>query len=81
MWAFLTVRNPEKYHSFGSVREKFLKSAAGRRKILTGPQKQNGGVLYEIENKHSGKIFLIVSHEYPVWLMFSEQKERTSKNQ
>ena len=63
----------EKYHSFGSVREKFFK-APPEGENLTGLKNRMAEFLYEIENKHSGKNILIVSHEYPVWLMFSGAK-------
>ena len=59
------------YHAyFSSTLEKFTK-ATPEGENLNDLKRRMGEFLYEIERKYSGKNILIVSHEYPIWMMFS----------
>ncbi|MBI5079308.1 class I tRNA ligase family protein [Candidatus Wolfebacteria bacterium] len=60
----------DKYHNFCSVKEKFFKTPP-EGENLTKLKNRMTEFLYEMEKKYSGKNILIVSHEYPIWLMFS----------
>ena len=59
------------YHEeFKTVREKFdRKLPAGE--TLIEMKNRLGDFMYEINEKYSGKNILIVTHEYPVWLLDS----------
>lgn len=64
-------RNPEEYHNyFDKTEEKFFKSPEGGEN-LNDLKKRVGEFLYDIENKVKGKNILIVSHAYPIWMLFS----------
>jgi len=62
-------KRPIEYHNFfSSIEEKFTKSPAGG-ESLNDLKKRLGDFMYETNSKHQGKNILIVTHEYPVWLL------------
>jgi isoleucyl-tRNA synthetase len=57
------------YHAlYTSQLEKFSKAPSGG-EDLTALKNRVADFLYELENKYQGQNILIVSHEYPIWLM------------
>jgi len=67
-------KNDKEYHEFfGSLdnyEEKFKKPVPEGENLLSAKSRISS-FLYEIDKKYSGKNILIVSHEYPIWLLFS----------
>lgn len=74
-----------KYHShFSSLSEKFDKRPEGG-ETLTDLKRRVGGFLEKLEKEYSGKNILIVTHEYPTWMLFvaakgADRKEALSMN-
>ncbi len=62
------VKNYDDY--FSSILENFHKSPP-EGETLEELKIRIGNFLYEIERKYSGKNILIVSHEYPIWMLYS----------
>ena len=54
---------------FSSNEEKFIKPAP-KGENLTDLKNRTADFIYDIEKKYSGKNILIISHEYPIWLLF-----------
>lgn len=50
--------------------ERFMKGPEGGESVLD-VKRRIGELLYEIEEKYSGRTILFVTHEYPVWMMQS----------
>ncbi|MEK7149869.1 MAG: class I tRNA ligase family protein, partial [Patescibacteria group bacterium] len=64
-------KKPKAYHDyFKSLEEKFYKTPP-EGENLNELKNRVTGFLYELEEKYKNKNILIVSHEYPVWLMLS----------
>jgi len=64
-------KNVTDYHAhFSSALEKF-NNPPPEGECLNDLKKRTGEFLYETEKKYSGKNILIVSHEYPVWMLYS----------
>lgn len=62
-------KHVNEYHSFfSSISEKFEKAPEGG-ESLKDLRKRVGEFLYEINSKYSDKNILIISHEYPLWMM------------
>lgn len=62
-------KNEKEYHSyFSSLEEKFYKTPP-KGENLTELKKRVSKFLYEIDRKYSHKNILIISHEYPIWMM------------
>lgn len=55
---------------FKNQREKFDKAHPGG-ETLTEMKQRVGDFLYEINEKYKDKNVLVVSHEYPIWMMYS----------
>lgn len=65
------AKNPKDYHKyFSSFEERFYKTPP-KGENLTDLKKRVAEFLYEIEKKYSNKNILIISHEYPSWLLFA----------
>lgn len=60
----------EEYRNFAPLEEKFYKIPP-EGENLTGLKNRVAEFLYEIEKKYKNKNILIVSHEYPIWLLFA----------
>ena len=41
------------------------------KETLNNLKRRTGEFIYEIEEKYKGKKILIVSHEYPIWMLYS----------
>lgn len=64
-------KKPKAYHAhFKSLEEKFYKNPPEGENLIELKNRVTG-FLYEIEDKYKNKNILIVSHEYPAWLMLS----------
>src|SRR3989339_47994 len=64
-------KNVADYHAhFSSALEKF-NNPPPEGECLNDLKKRTGEFLYETEKKYSGKNILIISHEYPVWMLYS----------
>jgi isoleucyl-tRNA synthetase len=64
-------KNEKEYHSyFSSLEEKFYKTPP-KGENLTQLKNRVAEFLYEIDRKYSHKNILIISHEYPIWLLFA----------
>ncbi len=64
-------RKPEEYHAFFSgPLEKFTKRPP-EGETLTELRKRMMDFLQDLEKKYSGKTILIVSHEYPLWMLYA----------
>lgn len=62
-------KHPIEYHNFfSSIEEKFIKTPHGGEN-LNDLKKRLGDFVYEIDSKYQGKNILIVTHEYPVWML------------
>ncbi|MEK7514700.1 MAG: class I tRNA ligase family protein, partial [Patescibacteria group bacterium] len=61
------------YFSAGSLPEKFDKRPAGGEN-LTDTQIRVTDFLYDIDQKYSGKKILIITHEYPTWLLYASSQ-------
>jgi len=64
-------KTPHEYHAvFKSLEEKFTKAPQGG-EHLNDLKKRLGDFLYEVDSKYEGKNILIVTHEYPAWMLTS----------
>jgi len=64
-------KNEKEYHSyFSSLEEKFYKTPP-KGENLAQLKNRVAEFLYEIDRKYSHKNILIISHEYPIWLLFA----------
>lgn len=64
-------QSPEEYHkNFEGLLDKMLRRPPGGEN-LSDVRKRVFELLDELEKKHSGKTILIVSHEYPLWMLYS----------
>jgi len=62
-------KNEKEYHSyFSSLEEKFYKTPP-KGENLTELKKRVSKFLYEIDRKYTHKNILIITHEYPIWMM------------
>lgn len=62
-------KNEKEYHTyFSSLEEKFYKTPP-KGENLTELKKRVSKFLYEIDRKYSHKNILIITHEYPIWMM------------
>jgi len=62
-------KSPSDYHDyFSTLEEKFTK-APPEGENLTELKNRISEFLYEIEEKYQGKNILVISHEYPIWLL------------
>lgn len=55
---------------FKNNTEKFTKAAPGG-ETLTDLKKRVGDFLYDLNEKHTNEKIVIISHEYPIWLMMA----------
>ncbi|MFA5651788.1 MAG: class I tRNA ligase family protein [Candidatus Paceibacterota bacterium] len=62
--------DPEYQAFFTNRKEKFFRSPKGG-ETYTDAKKRMTDFLYDIDKKYEGKNILIVSHNTPIWLMFS----------
>jgi isoleucyl-tRNA synthetase len=62
--------NTEYYNFFNSPEERFEKKHADG-ETLIDIKKRVGEFMYDIESKYSNKNILIISHEYPIWMLMS----------
>lgn len=61
----------EEYHAyFDSLEECFKKECPGGENYLQVKNRM-GAFIYDIETKYKGKNFLIITHDAPIWLLFS----------
>jgi isoleucyl-tRNA synthetase len=58
----------EYHRQFTNPKEKFERALPGGETLTTLKQRV-GDFVYEIAKKHEGETVLVVTHEYPVWLM------------
>lgn len=63
-------KNDEYNALFTSQKEKFIKSAPGG-ETLADVRIRMLGVLHDLEKEHSGKTILLISHEYPLWMLWT----------
>ncbi|MBI2628117.1 MAG: class I tRNA ligase family protein [Candidatus Niyogibacteria bacterium] len=64
-------RPAAEYHAyFSSLKEKFTKNPP-EGENLTELKNRITGFLYDLDKKYRGKNILIVSHEYPIWMLFA----------
>lgn len=64
-------RRPQEYHAyFSSPLEKFTKKPPGGEN-LTELRKRVMSFLFDLERRYSGKTILIISHEYPLWMLYA----------
>jgi len=57
------------YHAyFSDWKEKFTKSPPGGENLID-LKKRVGNAISDLENKENGKRILIISHEYPIWML------------
>ena len=63
---------------FSSNEEKFIKPAP-KGENLTDLKNRMSEFIYDIEEKYSGKNILIISHEYPIWLLFAGAEGANAK--
>ncbi|MDO8555430.1 MAG: class I tRNA ligase family protein [bacterium] len=64
-------QKPEVYHEyFSSPIDKFYKNPP-EGENLNDVKKRVGNFLEDVDKKYKGKNILIVSHEYPIWMLFS----------
>ncbi len=62
-------KHVNEYHGFfSSISEKFEKAPEGGEN-LSELRKRVGEFLYDIDSKYNNKKILIISHEYPLWMM------------
>lgn len=62
-------KKPNEYHAqFSGLAEKFKKRVPNGEN-LTDLKKRTMDFLEEIDSKHSGKNILIITHEYPAWML------------
>lgn len=62
----------KEYHDyFASFEEKFTKRPPKATENLMDLKRRMTEVVYDLEKKHQGKNILIVSHEYPIWMLFA----------
>lgn len=67
-------RSNAEYHAFyESNEERFYKAPEGGEN-LSQVRRRVMDVLYELEQKHQGKNILIVTHEYPSWMLVAGSK-------
>ena len=71
-------QNVENYRKFATVEEKFYKTPS-KGENLTDLKNRVAEFLYEIDKKYSDKNILIISHEYPIWLLFAGAEGSDSK--
>lgn len=58
------------YHNFfDKLEDYFSKTPAGGENLLD-VKKRVGDFIYELEQKYQNKNILIISHEYPLWMLF-----------
>lgn len=63
------MRQVSEYHQyFSTLYEKFEKRPPGGEN-LSDVRKRVGSFIYEMENTYKGKKILIITHEYPVWML------------
>ena len=58
------------YVAFGSVEEKFTRAPKGG-ETLQGVKERVGAFLYDIDQRFKGEKILLITHEYPAWLMMA----------
>lgn len=72
-------KNNEEYHKyFESQEEKFTKNPPNGEN-LTELKNRVGDFIYDIDKKYSDKNILIVTHEYPAWLLLAVAKGLNAK--
>lgn len=75
----LNLHPVNEYHKlFTKTVEKFTKAPEGG-ETLSDVKKRIGGLLYELEEKEKGKKILLITHEYPAWLMTTVTEAWTDK--
>jgi len=63
------LRHVNEYHTyFNSPQEKFIKRPPNGESAVE-VKKRVGDFLYDIDAKHNGKNILVITHEYPIWLL------------
>ena len=67
-------RSKDDYDSYFCQFWKILLRQRQKEKNLNDLKKRMGGFLYEIEQKYSGENILIISHGYPIWMLYSAAK-------
>ncbi len=68
------VLNGKTFEEYNSIYKSFLDKFSQKPEggeSLTDIKRRVGDFIYEINNKHSNKNILVVSHEYPIWMMMS----------
>jgi len=71
--------SPREYHkNFSSIEEKFIKKIDGV-ETLTEVRRRVMEFLYEIDRKYSDKKILIITHEYPTWMIFAGARGADNK--
>ena len=72
-------RHPKKYHDYFTSRiEKFIKAPPGGEN-LTDLKKRMFAAISEIESRYQNKTILIVSHEYPLWMLWTATQGKTDQ--
>lgn len=72
-------KDPAEYHTcFSSDLEKFTKRLPGV-ETLTDVRKRVYEFIREIEAKHKGKTIVVVSHDYPLWMLESVMRGWTDE--
>ena len=70
--------NPRKYHEyFKNQFEKFSKAPPGG-ESLTDVKKRMFASIVEIEERYKNKNILIISHEYPLWMLWAALLDKTN---
>jgi isoleucyl-tRNA synthetase len=65
----LNGKSKDEYYKIAqNVGEQFLKSPEGG-ETLVQIKKRVGDFIYEIDKKYQGKNILIITHEYPIWML------------
>lgn len=76
----LSGKSSESYHrAFPTYKEKFSKRPEGG-ESLQDLRARMVGFIQDIDEKYSGKNILIVSHEYPLWLLWSAGQGMPAKD-
>ena len=62
-------RSPREYHGFFSSREEYFTKPPPKGESLNDLKRRLMGFMRDIEAKYRGKKILIISHEYPIWIL------------
>lgn len=64
-------KNIEDYRNFYKNQEEKFEKVNGNGETLTALKNRVGEFLYDIDSKYSEKNIVIISHEYPIWMLYA----------